>query len=118
MCADSAYHRDGVNDPIDSAQARTDSGATTALVLGFLSLVALVFPPALGLGIAAVVVGWNARRRITRSNGALKGRPLAVAGLVLGVIGTLEGLFIPGIVAYVYIYAAFHGGQPPGNGLP
>jgi hypothetical protein len=107
-----------VSSPNNPAQIRTDSGAVTAIVLGFISLVALVFPPALGLGIAGIVLGWTARRRIARSGGALKGGRIAIGGLVLGVLGTLEGLVLPGFVAYVYLYAAFHGGQVPGNGLP
>lgn len=113
-----AYHRGGVNDPAALSRPRLESGAISSLVLGFLSLVALVFPPALGLGIAAIVLGWTARRRIAGSGGAQRGGHIAIVGLLLGVIGTLEGLVLPGFVAFVYIYAAFHGGKVPGDGLP
>ena len=89
-----------------------------ALVLGILSLVGLVFPPALGAGILAIVLGWTSRRRVARSAGHLKGGRLAIAGLVLGVVGSLFSLVLPGFVAYVYVYAVFHGGQMPANGLP
>lgn len=95
-----------------------DSAAVVALVCGLISLGGLVFPPLLGVGIAAIVLGWTARRRIARSAGALKGSGMAIAGLMFGVLGSLLSLVFPGFVAFVYIYAAFHGGQAPGNGLP
>ncbi len=92
-------------------QVKTDSGAITALVLGLVSLIGLVFPPLLGLGIAGIVLGWLARRRIARSGGELRGKWIAIAGIVLGVVGSLLSLVIPGFVVGVLIYAAFHGGQ-------
>jgi uncharacterized protein DUF4190 len=103
-----------VSDPATSpAQKQTDSAAVVALVLGSLSLVGLVFPLLLALGVAAIVLGWTARRRIARSGGALKGGRIAIAGLVLGVLGSLLSLVFPGFVVWVYVYAAFHGGQMP-----
>ena len=108
-----------MSDPTTSpAQKQTDSAAVVALVLGALSLVGLVFPLLLALGVTAIVLGWTARRRIARSGGALKGGRIAIAGLVLGVLGSLLSLVLPGFVAYVYIYAAFHGGQAPWDSLP
>lgn len=98
-----------------SQQIRTDSGAVTSLVLGLISLIGLFFPPCLGLGIAAIVLGWTARRRIARSAGGLKGTRIAVAGLSLGVLGSLLSLVLPGFVIGVYIYAAFGGNV---NSLP
>ncbi len=92
-------------------QAKTDSGAIVALVLGLVSLVGLVFPPLIGLGIAGIVLGWVARKRIARSAGELKGTRIAVGGVVLGVVGSLLSLVLPGFVVGVLIYAAFHGGQ-------
>ena len=89
-----------------------------ALLLSFLSLGGLVFPPAIGLGIAGVVLSWKAHTRIAASGGTLKGRAVVWIALVLGVIGCLLSLAIPGFVAYVYLYAAFHGGQAPFNDLP
>jgi len=94
-------------------QTRTDSGAVAALVCGFVALGGLVFPPFLGLGIAGILLGWTSRRRIARSNGELRGNAMAVGGLVLGVLGSLLSLVLPGFVVGVYIYAAFHGGQLP-----
>ena len=92
-------------------QAKTDSGAVVALVLGFISLIGLVFPPLLAAGIAAIVLGWVASRRIGRSGTELKGKWIAAAGMVLGTLGSLLSLVIPGFIVGVYIYAAFHGGQ-------
>ena len=98
-------------------QTRTDSGAVAALVCGFVSLAGLVFPPLLGLGIAGILLGWTSRRRIARSGGQLKGNAVAVGGLVLGVVGSLLSLVLPGFVVSVWIYALFHGGQLP-SGAP
>lgn len=98
-----------------SQQIRTDSGAVTALVLGPISLIGLVFPPLLALGIAAIVLGWTSRRRIARSAGALRGSRLAAAGMAFGVLGSLLSLVLPGFVIGVYIYAAFGGNV---NSLP
>ena len=94
-------------------RTRTDSGAVAALACGFISLGGLVFPPLLGLGIAGIVLGWTSRRRIARSAGELKGNAIAVGGLVLGVVGSLLSLVLPGFVVGVWIYALFHGGQLP-----
>jgi mannose/fructose/N-acetylgalactosamine-specific phosphotransferase system component IIC len=95
------------------AAVKTDSGAIAALVMGLVSLPGLVLPPLLIVGVAGVVIGWTARRRIARSNGALKGTGIAIAGLALGVLGTLLSLVIPGFFVSVWIYAAFHGGRLP-----
>jgi Domain of unknown function (DUF4190) len=100
-----------------TAQARrTDGGATASLVCGTASLIGLVFPPLIAAGIAAIVLGWRCRRRIARNANELKGTGIATAGLVFGVFGTLLSLVIPGFVAYVFVYAVFHGGQCPNNG--
>jgi hypothetical protein len=99
-------------------EVRRDSGAVAALALGLLSLPGLVFPPFFGVGLMGIILGWTARRRIANSGGALKGKGIAITGLVLGVLGCLLSLVFPGFIAYVYIYAAFHGGQLPGSGLP
>ncbi|HEX7263601.1 MAG TPA: DUF4190 domain-containing protein [Candidatus Dormibacteraeota bacterium] len=95
------------------AQIRTDSGAVAALVCGLVSLVGLVFPPLLCAGLAGVILGWTARKRIARSDSGLKGSRIAIAGLALGVLGTLLSLVIPGFIVGVWIYAAFHGGRLP-----
>lgn len=104
-----------MSSPTDQTQ-RTDQAAVVSLVFGGVSLVGLVFPPLLGAGIVAIVLGWTSRRRIARSGHQLKGQELAIVGLGLGVLGSLLSLALPALVAYVYIYAAFHGGYCPNNG--
>jgi hypothetical protein len=97
--------------PASSPQTHTDSGAVAALVCGLVSLIGLVFPLLLAVAVAAIILGWTARRRIARGGSALKGKGIATTGLVLGVLGTLLSLVIPGFIVGVWIYAAFHGGQ-------
>lgn len=84
-----------------------------SVVLGVVSLGGLVFPPMLAVAIIGIVLGWTARRRIAASQGGLKGGWVAIAGLVLSVLGALCSLVFPGFVVGVWIYAAFHGGQLP-----
>jgi uncharacterized membrane protein YqaE (UPF0057 family) len=99
--------------PAVTPSVRTDTTAVVSLVLAVLSLPALVFPPLLGLGVAAIVTGVIARRRVLASAGVLKGEGIATAGIVVGVLGTLLGLVLPGFVVAVWIYAIFHGNQIP-----
>jgi hypothetical protein len=66
------------------APAPTSSRATTALVLGLVS----VFMCGFLTGIPAMVVGSRARKEITASQGRESGEGLATAGVVLGAIGT------------------------------
>src|SRR5438270_8993130 len=91
----------------------TDSGAVAGFVLGVVSMGGLLFPPMLGVAVMGVILSWTARRRIARNADRLRGTGLAVTGLVLSVLGCALSLVIPGIIAFVYIYAAFHGGQLP-----
>ena len=82
-------------------------------MLGLISLIGLIFPPLFAIGVAGIVLGWTARKRIARSGGELKGKGIAFAGIVLSVFGCLLSLVIPGFIVSVWIYAAFHGGQLP-----
>jgi|SRR5690348_13655383 len=99
--------------PAATDRARTDTSAVVSLVLAVLSLPALVFPPLLGLGIAAIVTGVIARRRVSASAGLLKGRGIATAGIAIGGLGAVLGLVLPGFIVAVWIYAIFHGNQIP-----
>lgn len=60
-----------------------DGGATTAMVMGILGLTLCAFLAPVGL-----FMGLSARRRIDASGGTLGGRNMAVAGFVMGAIGT------------------------------
>lgn len=82
-------------------------------MLGATSLIGIVFPPLFGAGLAAVILGWTARKRIARGGGQLKGGTVAIIAIVLGVLGCLLSLVIPGFIVSVWIYALFHGGQLP-----
>jgi hypothetical protein len=60
-----------------------------------------------GVGnLAAIVVGALALRRVERSNGALRGRELAIAGMALGIAGLVATAF----VAYRYLAHPAPGG--------
>lgn len=106
-----------VPSPDQQLRAKVATPAVIAVVLGGLSLVGLIFPPAIVAGISAIVLGWFSRKTIASSGGAIRGRTLAWIAIGLGILGTLLSLVFPGFVVYVWIYAAFHGGQLP-SGAP
>jgi hypothetical protein len=83
------------NTPYQDPQsfARDAGTAVASMVLGILSYVCI---PGLG-ALAAVICGHIAMNQIDNSNGTLKGKGMATAGLVLGYIQI--GLFILAIVA-------------------
>ncbi len=73
--------------PNRAAPPEPSGPAPPAVPLATVSLVSNLF---CGIGnLAAVVVGAMALRQIARSNGALGGRRQAVAGIALGVVGTI-----------------------------
>ncbi len=76
--------------------------AVASLVLGVLSLVASVFA-----GIPAMLLGMVALGEVARSKGRLRGRKIAIAGVVLGAIGSaLIPVTVIGAIAYVRISEA------------
>src|SRR5487761_1005448 len=70
------------------AGPRTDGLAIGALIVGILSL-ACFWPLCLGiiLGPAAAIMGFISRQRIAASGGTVGGGGLALAGLILGIVG-------------------------------
>jgi hypothetical protein len=76
----------------------TSTAAVFSLVLGILSLCLLFLA-----GIPAIILGVIGLRAVGRSGGRLRGRGLAVGGIILGTLGTLctcvAGLAIPGTAA-------------------
>jgi hypothetical protein len=72
------------------APPQHDKGATTSLVLGIVSLLCcgLIF------GAFALNEGRKARARIAASNGALTGDGMALAGMILGVIGMVGWVLV------------------------
>ena len=86
-----------------------DGMSIAAMVVGIASLVM-----ACGYGVGllgspvALVLGLISKRRIDRSNGQLAGRGFAVAGFVLGIVGTvLLAIGVVGVI--VFVIAAFNG---------
>jgi hypothetical protein len=78
-----------------SRSPRTSPMAFAGLVLGLLWLC--------GAGsLAAIVVSVLALRQIDRARGTLTGKGLAVAGLMLGIVGVILSLFA--VVLYVYFW--------------
>jgi hypothetical protein len=79
--------------------------ATTAMVLGIISLVGIVFCGGLTLILApaAWVVGAKAVRQIDASPGQYAGRDRAQAGKIMGIIGSV--LLVLGIVAIIAVVA-------------
>jgi len=76
------------------------SGATTALVLGILSL--LFFGFGLLTGIPAMITARRAAREIDQSQGRLGGRGMATAGFVTGLIGTIWSALAVVLVIVVF----------------
>jgi hypothetical protein len=75
-----------MNPSIPASPPRTDGLATTSFVLGLLALFCVLGPFA---GIPAIICGHIAGRRVTVSGGTISGRGLALAGFILGCVGTL-----------------------------
>ena len=75
--------------PTIASVAPNADSAVTSLTLGILSLV-LCGP---FTGIPAMVLGRRAIRQIDSSGGRVKGRGLATAGFVTGLVGTVQYLF-------------------------
>ena len=99
--------------PAYSNQPRTDGMAITALVLGIAAFpgICCYGIPAIGLGIAAIVLGRMALRRVRASGGTLAGEGLAqagwICGLVAGVIGVVYLLFIAGTMIFAITSGSF-----------
>ena len=79
---------------------QTAGGATASLVFGILGFVIL---PLIG-GIAAIVLGFSAKRKIRESGGRLGGDGMATAGIVLGFVGfAIPMLAIVAIIAISFL---------------
>jgi hypothetical protein len=66
---------------------RTDGLAIGALITGILSVVCFWICLGLILGPAAAIMGFIARQRIAASGGTVQGGGLALAGMILGIVG-------------------------------
>lgn len=72
------------------AAPRTDGLAIASLIVGILSLLCC----GIILGPAAEIMGFISRNRIAQSGGAIGGGGMAMAGLILGVVGFLLWIVI------------------------
>ena len=66
---------------------RTDGLAIGALITGILAVVCFWICLGLILGPAAAIMGFISRQRIAASGGTLGGGGLALAGMILGIVG-------------------------------
>jgi hypothetical protein len=78
--------------------AKTSGMAIGSLVLG---IVSFFFNPVLLCSILAIIFGGMSMGQINRSNGALKGKGQATAGLILGIIGII-------IMIIVWVWVGFN----------
>ncbi|GEM_PF-2042800 len=90
------------------AEARPSRTSDTALFSLIAGLLAYVFLPFVG-AVAAVVLGHMALGEIRRSGGAVGGRGLAVAGLLLGYVQILGAFLLAALVVLAAIFLAAGG---------
>ena len=86
------------------AARRTDGLAIASLICGIVGLVCFFFCLGVILGPAAAIMGFISRQRIASSGGTLGGGGLALAGLILGIVGFLASV----IWFFAYIFIVSH----------
>jgi hypothetical protein len=84
----------GASEP-EGARRHLEGLAVIAFVTGVLSVATSVIVVGVVLGPVAAILGYLAYKRIAASAGTLRGRGLALAGLVLGVAGLAASLLLP-----------------------
>jgi hypothetical protein len=89
-----------------AAPPPNDGGATAAMIVG---IVSLVLACGYGIGLlgapVALVMGRRSMKRIDASQGTLGGRGMALAGFVMGIIGTI--FLVLAIILGVVLAIAF-----------
>ena len=70
--------------PAPTTTAHTDTKARASLILGILSLVLSILA-----GIPAIILGHTSRARIRKSAGTLKGKGMALTGLLFGYLSVI-----------------------------
>ena|ERR1700688_3522039 len=81
-------------------RSRLDGPAVVALVVGVLSIATSVIVVGIVLGPIAAILGYLSYRRIDSSAGRLRGRGLALAGLVLGIAGLAASFLLPAVLLF------------------
>lgn len=84
----------------EGERGHLDGPAVVAFVMGLLSIATSVIVVGIVLGPIAAILGYLSYRRIDSSAGGLRGRGLAVAGLVLGIAGLAASLLLPAVLLY------------------
>jgi hypothetical protein len=74
------------------AQPRTDGLAIASLIVGIVGVACFFLCLGIVAGPTAAIMGFVSRQRITSSGGMLGGGGLALAGLILGVVGFVASL--------------------------
>jgi hypothetical protein len=97
---------------IEPVVKRHEALATASLVTGIISITCC----GLLTGIPAIVMGVVARNRIVRSAGALGGGGMAIAGAILGIVGSAIWTFA--IVAGVLVYSLNASHSATGSSIP
>jgi hypothetical protein len=89
--------------------------AITSLVLGIAAFpgICCYGVPAIGLGVAALILGRMALRKIRASGGALRGEGLATGGWICGVVAGSLGLLYLLFIAGTFIFAITSGSFNP-----
>jgi hypothetical protein len=91
------------------AGPRTDGLAIASLISGIVALICFWACLGIILGPAAAIMGFIARQRIAASGGTVQGGGLALAGLILGVVG-----FVASAAEVIWwIFVASSGSTPP-----
>jgi hypothetical protein len=86
------------------AGRRTDGLAIASLICGIVGIVCFFLCLGVILGPAAAIMGFISRQRIASSGGTLGGGGLALAGLILGIVGFAASV----IWFFVYIFIVSH----------
>jgi hypothetical protein len=94
------------------AVKRQEGLATASLITGIISITCC----GLVTGVPATVMGVVARNRIARSSGALGGGGMAMAGAILGIVGSAIWTFV--IVAGALVYSINASHTTAGSAIP
>jgi hypothetical protein len=92
------------------AAPRTDGLAIASLVVGIISIPCSFACLGIILGPVAAIMGFISRQRVSASGGAIGGGGMALAGLILGLVGFLLS------VAFFFIIATHNTGATTPTG--
>lgn len=87
--------------------------SVTAYCAFVVSIIGAVFSPfvfGLPFAIAAVILGFMSRRRILNSDGTLKGKWMAVTGIIAGFVGVAVSVIAAGVIT-VYLFMSAVSGK-------